>query len=488
MKILLIMPYHTDLIHTVSLPLGILSIASYLKQNGYEVRICDLSVKKQSVAKVCDDFKPDIAGVSFPSCKAIDGIVNVSKILRKKNIPVVWGGSFSDVGDARHFFDTGLVDIVSFSEGESTWLELLKCLESGGDLAGVSGIAYLKDGSLTINPQRDFMDPAELPKLDFGLVDVPAYFQYLYGCKKLVYVYLSKGCPAHCTFCVNTPCHRNTRRRRNVDVFMSEINELVTVYGADGFYFADELAFLNERELYEVCDGFDKINGEFFWGFQNRIGLFGEDALKRAYASGCRWIDYGVESGNKEMLARVKKNIDYDKIEHDFEMCSRAGIISIANFIIGFPGETEKQLKDSVDLAKRIPSTQNTFAKYIYVPSTPAGREIADSGVPCPAFNKLNDYKQMDFFANTQGLSRLPQKELNVVQSHFLWKAIFRKDYGSTREYDLLFKSVMTVVKRVGRMPFVCACKALKEITFDFTRFFVDEKFDKKIHKKYGLD
>lgn len=481
------MPYHTDLIHTVSLPLGILSIASYLKQNGYDVKICDLSIKKQSLAKVCREYKPDIAGVSFPSCKAIDGVVYASKVLRKQNIPVVWGGSFSDVGDVRHFFDTGLVDIVSFSEGEQTWLELLKCMENNGELSGVKGIAYIKNGSLTVNSPREFLNPVLLPRLDFSIVDVPEYFQYLYGCKKLLYVYLSKGCPAHCTFCVNTTCHRNTRRRRNVDVFMSEINELVSVYGADGFYFADELAFQNEKELYEVCDGFDGIDGTFFWGFQTRIGLLSEEAILRAYRSGCRWIDFGVESGNREMLKKVKKNIPYDKIEQDFTACKKAGIISIANFIIGFPGETEEQMRDSIELAQRIDSTQNTFAKYIFVPTTPSGREVMRTYKSFPPFDKLNDYKQMDFFKNTQGLSQIPQKELNVVQSHFLWTAIFRKDYSGSHDYDLLFKSVLVVLRRVNKMRFVCAVKALTEISADFIRFFFDEKFDKKIHKKYGL-
>lgn len=481
------MPYHTDLIHSVSLPLGILSIGTYLEKHGYEVKICDLSVKKQSPEKVCDDFKPDIAGISFPSCKAIDGIKDVSRILKKRNIPVVWGGSFCDVAQTRHFFGTGLVDVISYCEGEATWLDLVKAFENNESLDDVKGISFLKNGEIVTTPPREFMDGSELPRLDFGLVDVPAYFQYLYGCKKVVYVYLSKGCPAHCTFCVNTLCHRNTRRRRSIDDFMSEIGELVSVYGADGFYFADELAFVNEDELYEVCDGFDKIDGDFHWGFQNRIGILGRDALTRAYSSRCRWIDFGVESGNPEMLGKVKKNIPFDKIESDFAVCCDLGIISIANFIIGFPGETREQVKDTVELANRLKSTQNTFTKYIFGEKTPGGIEVMKTSKHYPVFNCLEDYKQMDFFANSQGLSEIPQKELDVIQSHFLWKAIFRKDYGKNRDYDLLLKSVSTVLKRIGKMKVSCAAKALWEIGTLSIRFFFDEKTDKKIHKQYDL-
>ena len=487
MNVLLIQPYHCDLIHSISLPLGPISIATYLKQNGVNVKICDLAVKKTSLKTVCRDFRPDVVGLSFPSVKAIDAILRTSRFFRKMNVPIVWGGSFIDVGSTKHFFDTGLVDIISYCEGEATWLELVQTLESGGDLSGVKGIAYKKDGAVVTTPPRPFMDPAELPRLDFSFVDVPAYYQYLYGCQKLVYVYLSKGCPAHCTFCVNTMCHRNTRRIRPLDDFISEITELVTVYGADGFYFGDELAFASDKELYTVCNAFKETGLPFHWGFQTRIGILSDDALQYAADCGCRWVDFGVESGNREMLSKVAKGIPYDKIESTFRACSKAGLISIANFIIGFPGETPEQLQDSIDLARRLESTQNTFAKYIFVPSTPGGQEVVRTFKKYPSFEKIQDYKQMDFFKNTQGLSQIPQKELNVVQSYFLLSAIFRKDYSESRSYDLLFKSVLVVLQRITKMPFVCAVKALAEISGDFLRFICDVVFHPRILKKYHL-
>ncbi|MBQ6421583.1 MAG: B12-binding domain-containing radical SAM protein [Clostridia bacterium] len=487
MNVLLIMPYHCDLIHAVSLPLGILSIASYLEKHGVNVKIHDFSVHKASPKNVYPDFKPDIVGLSFPSCKAIDGMVKISKYYRKTGVPIVWGGSFCDVADTQHFFDTGLVDIISYCEGEATWLDLVRTLERGGDLADVEGIAYLKNGEVTVTPPRAFMDPAELPQLDFSLVDVPDYYTYLYGCSKLVYVYLSKGCPAHCNFCVNTMCHRNTRRRRPLDVFMAEIEELAGTYGADGFYFGDELAFASDKELYEVSDAFKNTGLPFHWGFQTRIGILSDQAIQYAYDCGCRWIDFGVESGNREMLAKVAKGIPYDKIESTFRACSKAGLISIANFIIGFPGETEDQFRDSIELAQRLESTQNTFAKYIFVPSTPGGQEVVRTFSKYPVFRKLNDYKQMDFFRNRQKLSHIPQKDLDVVQAYFLMNAIFRKDYSDSRDYDLLFKSVITVVRRVSKMPFVCAVKALEEISSDFARFVICLTLHPGILRKYGL-
>ena len=487
MDVLLIQPYHCDLIHSISLPLGPISIASYLQNNGINVRICDLAVKRNSLNAVYKEFHPDIVGISFPSVKAIDSVIKASRFFHKCGVPVVWGGSFCDVGNTEVFFDTGLVDIISYCEGEATWLDLVQTLERGGDLAEVKGIAYLKNGRITVTAPRDFLDPMMLPRMNFDFVNVPDYFQYLYGCKKLLYVYLSKGCPAHCNFCVNTLCHRNTRRRRPIEVFMSEIRELAGVYGADGFYFGDELAFACDMELYEVCDAFKDTGLPFYWGFQTRIGILSDEALQYSADCGCRWIDFGVESGSREMLAKVAKGIPYDKIESTFLACSKAGLISIANFIIGFPGETPAQFQESINLAKRLESTQNTFAKYIFLPNTPGGQEVIKTFRRYPVFEKITDYKSMDFFKNKYGLSQIPQKELNVVQSYFLLRAIFRKDYGDYRSYDLLFKSVKVVLDRITKMDFLCAVRALWEIASDFIRFIFDVLLHPGILKKYHL-
>ena len=70
---------------------------------------------------------------------------------------------------------------------------------------------------MLLPPLRPFLTADELPRINFDLVHVPDYFQYLYGCSRLVYIYLSKGCPASCSFCFNIACHRSTRRRRNLE-------------------------------------------------------------------------------------------------------------------------------------------------------------------------------------------------------------------------------------------------------------------------------
>ncbi len=490
MRILLIMPYHCDMIHAVSLPLGIMSIGSYLEQHGHTVEICDAAVERVNVSRVFDRFKPDIIGLSFPSAKSVNGIFNISKKLRGKGVPIVWGGPFCDISEPAILLGSGVVDYLCFSEGEATWLEIADRMQQGRDFKDIRGIAYLDgDGSVVRTPDRPFLRGDELPEMDWSLVDVRKYYQYLYGCRRLVYVYLSKGCPAHCTFCINDLSHRCMRRSRPLDMFMREIRSLVRDYDVDGIYFSDELCFPDRKTLDAVCDAFDRDVPGLLWGFQTRIGCLDRDGLQRAYDSGCRWIDFGVESGNREMLETIKKRIPYDKIEPTFRDCTDIGIISLANFIVGLPNETEEQIRDTVNLALRIDSTQVTVLKYCFSPATQLGKMVIQSGVDYPHVYKLMDYKKLDFFLNREmNVSKVNNRDINVIQSYFLWKAIFRKDYkADARSYDLLLKSLWTAFNRFMKMDLITGCEALFEIAYLFLRFFTDVALYKKIRKKYSL-
>lgn len=75
-----------------------------------------------------------------------------------------------------------------------------------------------------------------------------------------------KGGPVNLYIFYNYASHCSVHQHRNLQNFMEEITELVTVYRADGFCLVDELAFVNARELYELCDAIRAFGLEFHWG------------------------------------------------------------------------------------------------------------------------------------------------------------------------------------------------------------------------------
>lgn len=489
MRILLISPANSDLIHSVSVPLGLVSIGTYLKNRGHNVKIVDLAISKISVSKVIKSFNPDICGVSVRSSKSVSLAYEVSKKIKKHGIPVVWGGPFCNQAPVEVFFDSGVIDIISFGEGEMTWIELAEAIEKNQSFDKIKGIAFKQNNNIIKTPDRDFMDLSKVIPCDWSMVDIKKYFQYLYGADKLLYLYMSKGCPGHCSFCYNVEFHHSCLRRKAMDVFIIELKELVENYGLNGFYLADEMAFSRKSDLYKLCDILDSLGYNLTWGFQTRIGALNKDDFKRAYDSGCRWIDFGIETGSPKMIERIGKKIPMDKIIPTFEWCEEIGIITLANFIVGMPGETIEDLKYTVDLAKKLPNNNPTFLLYAYNYGSPMGKEIYN----CKKYklpDSLLKYKLVDVHNNFMpNYSEIPEWDKRVVKGYFSWKQISEKDVSQNiKKYDLLYKHLKTFFKGVSYVGVRHFPEAFLKTFMPFVELFISAKFCKKTLKKYDIE
>ncbi|MCH5198706.1 MAG: B12-binding domain-containing radical SAM protein [Oscillospiraceae bacterium] len=424
MNILLINPKAEGYTRSVTLPLGLLSIASYLKANGHNVRLYDRCVEEISAENAAGSFKADIVGVSLISYKALEDSLYISEFYKKLNIPVIWGGPLaSELPSA--VFKYPCVDAVSIGEGEETWLELANAYENGApDLSSISGLALRKSPcGYYLTPQRDFIDLASLPDTDWSLIDVPKYFQSSYGCRRMLYLYSAKGCPFSCVFCYNKDFHRCVYRKRPVDALLREIKVLVNEYGMDGVYFADELWCRNSIEMRGICDALKSLNLNFVWGCQTRIGMFSQEDLKYMANAGCRWIFFGVESGSKRILQKMNKRIAYEKIVSSFADCKKAGIVAIGSFIVGFPEETPEDLKKTIELIEQLDTSLINLNFFIVMPGSEIYKQMISDG-RYPEITDLNMLREADFMLRPDGnYSEIPTRDMKVVQSWYMWRS-----------------------------------------------------------------
>ena len=490
MNILLFSPANNDIVSAVSVPMGLLSIGTYLKNAGHNVKILDFAISRFNLKKELELFRPDICGVSVRSPKSVRFAIDISKKIKKYNsgLPVVWGGPFCNNVPVDILLDNSYIDIISYGEGEITWLELADYAAGKINLAEIKAIAFRSADGIIKTSEREFIDLEKILPVDWSLVDVNKYFQYLFGCKKLLYLYYSKGCTSKCSFCYNHDFHRSCYRKKSLDIFMTELKELVENYGLDGFYLSDELAFPVKSDLYQFCDALNNTGYELRWGSQTRIGILNKDDLEYMYKSGCRWMDFGIESGSPDMLAKINKNISYDMIVPTFDWCSEIGIFSMANFILGFPGETVEDLKQSVNLAKSISASTITFGFYCFNYSSPMGRELyAEYKEYMP--KKLKDYNKNDFYTNSlPDFSDLPEKDKKVVQSYFMWKQLSTKNItGAPHKFEMFIKHMKIFIKQVKAVGISHLYESIIKTFLPFARFCFMNYFCKKTLKKYGL-
>lgn len=469
-------------------PLGLLSIASYLQAKGYTVKIVDQTIQSENIAKHIKTFRPDVVGVSVISAMASKAAIKASKIAKKCKIPVVWGGqiisALPELG-----FKEGCVDFIVIGEGEITFHELLKTIEKGGSVCDIDGLAFLENGKVRINQQREFADLSTFPVLDWSLVDATKYFQSFFGCKKMVYVYASKGCPGSCTFCFNPKFHRSTLRNRPMKHVVDEIEYLIKNCGIDGVNFADEFWFPGREEMKSFFDLIRERKLDFMWGIQTRLGVFNKDDLQQMYDAGCRWVLFGVESGCKERIVKIKKGIDIDRAKEAFDNCREIGITSQSAFIIGYPDETEEELKETIAFALGLNANLCPFTILFLQPGSemfdlavrsgeykpPTTMRIGEPGLQC-----TGDALNVNF-------SKVPSRDLKVIHYYTQWTAFIDKESINFNSFGIAKKMIADAGKKMLRYgPFGFFSGAFVSAKQFLTVFWYAHAYP-KVLIKYGL-
>jgi len=488
MRILFINPSTSRYNRSVSVPLGLLSIASYLQANGHIVKIYDRTVDKQNIDTVVNSFKPELCGISLISYKSIDDLLYVADFIKSNGTDVIVGGPLASVLTEITLLND-CIDAVSLGEGEETWLDIANNYEKGDKkFSNIPGMAY-KDstGKTVYTPERPFVDLSLLPPLDWSLVDVSKYFQSSYGCKKMLYLYSAKGCPFSCTFCYNKEFHKCVYRKRPLDILLQEITFLVNNHGMDGVYFADEMWCRNKTEMRTMCDSLKNLNLDFVWGCQTRVGIFDENDFEYMYKSGCRWIFFGIESGSENILQKINKKIDFDKIIPTFTACKKANIACIGSFIVGFPEETCDDLKKTVSLLNQLDTSLININYLALIPGSDIYNSLISEKKYTEAKSLRDFYKIKPLERLEYNFSKIPNLDLKVVRSHYMWKSFTAKDIPGTEKYSFAKKVVTDALKSVKTGDFISFVVSTYLAGIEFIKTVFYSFFFPSIKKKYNI-
>ena len=467
-----------------SVPLGILSIASFLKSKGHDAIICDRFFTSEKAETTLQKHNPDIIGISVISNVFIRDAMEIAEAAKSMGIPVVWGGSLSSV-ISKEILESGLGDYVSINEGEFTWLEMAEAFDEGRAFDGIKGLAYLRNGEYIRTEDREFIDLSVLPKLDWTLVDPKRYFQKSYGYDKMVTTYFSNGCTGRCTFCYNHKFHCSKRRQRPLEYVIEEMRYLKETHGAGGFDFTDDLMFANRSQVDEFCNAMIDSGLNTKWSGYLSVGVVNDaEGYELLYKSGCRSMIYGVESGSPKILKSVGKNIKLDKIKSNIELCANAGIVPIVMFMLGFPDETEEDIAATISLAKELKDGMIVFGFYTPIPGSKMYEELVRN-------KKINPLKTLEDHANVNfaeqisvNVSGVSSVELSVIRKYFRLRGLTYK--SSNSEDEQLLKVITATLKAMsgrGIKHFI------KSGIFSFWSLInaFGMLLHPKIRKKYGL-
>jgi len=384
MRVLLIHPPLREHYPPMNFPFGIAYVAQYLKKAGHDIRILDIHTNQYSRKKVLEmldelkKFNPEVIGTG--------GIITVYKYLkwlipnlrqRFAKAKIIVGGSLATSAPGDTLKNLG-VDFIVIGEGEITAPELVNYLEKhrkpkAEEMKRIKGIGFKQASKIIIT------EPRELIK-DLNTIDFPPW--QLFPMHKLIksmnnYMDLitERGCPFRCNFCYHQFGYIS--RRRSMENVVKEMKLLNKKYGIRKFSISDNLFVYNKNEVLKLIELLKKNNLKIKFDTSMRASLVTEELIKLLKAAGCIGLSFGFESGSQKVLNLMNKRTTVEQMDNAIRIMNKYKMPWFGSFIIGYPGETKKDIDQTIAFCTRNGIIAKPFFATPY-PGTPLYAAVKD--------------------------------------------------------------------------------------------------------------
>jgi radical SAM superfamily enzyme YgiQ (UPF0313 family) len=318
----------------------------------------------QELKGVLRNFHPDVIGISVTSAKVASArkITSICKDYNPKCL-VAWGGPHPTI-QPEEVLQYDEVDLIIKGEGETTFLEVIKNLNSGTlNFEQIKGISFKKEGKIFHNQCRPLMENLDdLPfPLRSCLVHPERYLSWDMGV-----IITSRGCPFNCAFCAAQNIWGRKARYRSIKSVIDEIRRVALDFGTRQVFFWDDTFNLDRKRLTELCEALLASRLGISWRCTARVDLLDDQMLRLMRRAGCNSIDIGIESGSDRILGIINKGLNREKVLRGISMIRRNGVNFNAFFMLGFPDETEEDILETLALMQN--KAMGTIILSIFTP------------------------------------------------------------------------------------------------------------------------
>ncbi len=404
-RILLINPPFYRLLgsHYNANSLGIAYIASYLNQNGHDAWIYNADYVNQreyaelreifdsfvnytdyfknendpiwnEVAQKIIDFNPQWVGYTSYTAN-ISAIDIISRKVEKMNprIKQVIGGTHATL-DGLVLEKLQCIDYSVRREGEEAMLALV----NGKDpktISGVvsrEGVGFCDNGDANVIKSIDNLPFPERNKI-YGIENDEKKFV------DVSYICSIRGCPYRCNYCASPfSWKRDKTQYRSPESVISEMKfikkhhwdtkkgydfsasantltkEALKIKDNTIVYFVDDVFTIKKQRVKNILRLMIDQKLDMDWKCEARTDHFDEEICDLMSKAGCKRVKLGFETGSDRILKEIQKDETKDDMRRGIKMLKEAGVPVTAYFMAGFPGETDEDLKETIDFAKEI--------------------------------------------------------------------------------------------------------------------------------------
>lgn len=441
-------------------PLGIIYLAKVIEDLGHNAEVFDFFAEQFTEEKLKKALSTtDVVCITISS-QVSGSVVKIVDFIKKiyPNMPVIIGGPHCTVQGELALKEIK-ADISVTGEGEVTIVDLVDALNGKKELSKIHGVFYrekekIKTGLPSI--EIEDLDSISFPSRHLLL-------KYKYGYRTgipqltkgdLTSIITSRGCPFHCTFCISNIISKKYRLRSAENV-VAEFHEIQNL-GYRSVFVIDDNFLANKKRAIQIMDLMIKENVDLeLWIVGSRVDDVEKDLFKKMKKAGVFSLEFGIESGNQDVIDFYNKNITLEKIKKVVKLSNKSGFFTVGNFILGAPIETEKHLRNTIKFAKKLPLDFAYFTPLTYLKGSQIWQKAVDEG-------KIKPEESFVRADSDRGLGNFTKKDLDdwciyatrafyfnprYLLNQFMKSALYRKNFRLFKSgIDMLFSKEENVI------------------------------------------
>lgn len=449
MKVLLVNPPFPGFYQEKVPPLGLGYIGASLVKSGYEVKLIDLALKVSSDLQAeIDFFNPDVVAITGLSPQ-YPGMKECARVAKELGKLVIVGGLHVSAFPDYVLNDCNSIDIVVKGEGERVFPEFLQ----RGKATGLAGFYYRNSGSVVGSFQTYICDLSSLPH-PWTFLNLSNYDGNMVNGilkprgRQAVSVLSSRGCPYMCSFCSASQAMGRQIRLRSVGDIISELKELKS-QGVEEVQFMDDNFTFYNKHAESICDAIISEELNIYWTLPNgiRADRVSPSLLEKMRDAGCYYFGVGIESGSEKVLERMHKKLSLDKAKETISECDRLGLITQGFILVGYPGETKKDLRDTLNYIKSSKLDRISINQVMLYPGSEIFKEICDP--------KTIDWSSLHRYKFNTSLPKYTGWYSKYMYLRFYLDPIrllrHVRKFKTRNQWASLFGGLKTLISEVGR-------------------------------------
>ena len=408
----------------VRMPNGALTSLAGNVDDHHRVSVADLILNqrrvRETITRLFHDHDPEVVGLSVMTFqrRTAHGIIDLARAL-KPGVKIVVGGY--DPSLAPEAYQELAVDYIVRGEGEVTFRELLRALESGGGFENIWGLSHRDGGRWLHNPARPVHrlegDEIRLPNRSARVLQ-----GYTLLGRQVDVVETSRGCTYDCSFCSIIEMRGRNFHTYSFERVLRDIRD-ARDHGARTIFLVDDNITLNVRRFEQLCHaiidaGLNKLD-YFVQAMTSPIASHGETLAPLMHRAGFRYVFLGIENileGDLQFLRAASKNTERENgasignaTLKAIECLHRNKMYVVGGLIVGNPDDTRESIEANLEFARR-------YVDWPYI----------QHPTPYPRTPMTEQFRQQGLIANER------------VEEHDGTTAVVRTKYVSADEVEYL--------------------------------------------------